>query len=78
MENEASSRTTFGTIFFPFHVFQGTAKPQNCGGKVEKARANKYKKYGPQSPDCYRFKNALFHQGIITMITTQTVCFKTL
>ena len=25
-------------------------------------------KHGPQSPDCYRFKNALFHQGIITMI----------
>ena len=25
-------------------------------------------KHGPQSPDCYRFKNALFNQGIITMI----------
>ena len=36
MEKEASPRTTFGTNFFPFNLFQGTAKPQNCGGKVEK------------------------------------------
>ena len=36
MEKEASPRTTFGTNFFPFNLFQGTAKPQNCGGKEEK------------------------------------------
>ena len=34
IQNEASSRTTFGT-FFSFDLFQGTAKPQNRGGKVE-------------------------------------------
>ena len=26
---------TFGTFFFSFDLFQGTAKPQNRGGKVE-------------------------------------------
>ena len=30
--------------------------------------ADKYKKCGPQSPDCYRVKNAFFHEGIKTMI----------
>ena len=38
--------------------------------------ADKYKKCGPQSPDCYRVKNAFFNQGIITMITIPIVCFK--
>ena len=34
-ENKVSSRTTFATIYFPFNLFQGTAKPQNRRGKVE-------------------------------------------
>ena len=38
--------------------------------------ADKYKKCGPQSSDCYRVKNAFFHQGIITMITIPIICFK--
>ena len=34
-ENKVSSRTTFATIYFPFNLFQGTAKPQNRLGEVE-------------------------------------------
>ena len=43
---------------------------------LRNSRADKYKKCGPQSPDCYRVKNAFFNQGIITMITIPIVCFK--
>ena len=43
---------------------------------LRNSRADKYKKWGPQQPDCYRVKNTVFHQGIITMITIPTVCFK--
>ena len=35
IDNKVSSRTTFATIFFPFNLFQGTAKPQNRRGKVK-------------------------------------------
>ena len=40
------------------------------------SRADKYKKCGPQSPDCYRVKNYFFNQGIIIMIAIPIVCFK--
>ena len=43
---------------------------------LRNSRADKYKKCDPQSPDCYRVKNAFFHQNIITMITIPIVCFK--
>ena len=43
---------------------------------LRNSRAHKYKKCGPQSPDCYRVKNAFFHQNIITMITIPIVCFR--
>ena len=35
IQNKVNSRTTFSTFFFPFDLFQGTAKPQNCRGKLE-------------------------------------------
>ena len=35
IENKVSSRMTFAIIFFPFYLFQGTAKPQNRRGKVK-------------------------------------------
>ena len=36
VQKKANSRTTLSTFFFfSFDLFQGTAKPQNCRGKLE-------------------------------------------
>ena len=35
IQTKANSSTTFSIFFFLFDLFQGTAKPQNCRGKLE-------------------------------------------
>ena len=37
-QNKTNSSTTFSTFFFLSDLFEGTAKPQNCRGKLEPKR----------------------------------------
>ena len=56
-----------------FYRFIGTEKVKLI---LRNSRADNYTKWGPQLLDCYGDKNAVFHQGIMTMITIPTVYFK--
>ena len=43
IQNKASPRTTFGTFFFSFDLFQCPVKPQNPGGKWSRIRPSSTK-----------------------------------